>query len=101
MKRIFTIPLLITQGFLFLMLIAGSYEIYQTNEIHGWTYNMTTIIGDQEFIREVSLTYNVILLGFIMWFILCIFILKQNIYGLEKHLLKEDLIDGEEKGKQK
>jgi len=89
MRLRFKIPVWITQLFLFLMLIAGSYNFSKAYDEYGWEYEVTTIIGDQESTRIVSLNEQVILLAFILWFIICIFMLKAHIYSLEKALIEK------------
>lgn len=86
MRLRFKIPVWITQGFLFLMLIAGSYDMSKTYDEYGWEHEVTTIIGEQSSTRIVSLNQNIMLLAFLLWFIICIFILKTHIYSLEKKL---------------
>jgi len=73
------------------MLIAGSQNLYNTWKLHGWSYKVKTIIGETEVIRSVSLNEQVILLAFIVWMIVCIFILLSEIHLLEQQIKFKDI----------
>ncbi len=63
------IPNLLTVLFLVVMFIAGSYQMIQSQQQYGWTYEQTTIIGGISTTSTVDLSGQAISLLFLLWLV--------------------------------
>ena len=88
MERILKAIVGITLIFLAVTVALGCINVYLDYVEYGWTYEITVLIGGESAVQTVSLTNNVIALGFMSWIIILFYILVARIINME-HFFRE------------